>query len=70
MVVKKITLISFLTWIPIAKVNKLYDAGHTIKYMTALVLVVELTTDHQQKNNLLNGEQNISELDVGNKPSL
>ena len=56
-------------WIPIAKVNKLYDAGHTIKYMTApTVLVVELTTELSSEEQLAKWGAKYHELDVGNKP--
>ena len=51
----------------IAKVNALYDAGHTIKYMTARGAVSKVDYYHLTKDQLTDWGAKFHELSVGKK---
>jgi len=52
----------------IAKVNKLHEAGHTIKYMTARGITSGIDYFKLTNNQLVEWGAKFDELDVGNKP--
>jgi len=52
----------------IAKVNALYDAGHTIKYMTARGITSGIDYTVLTQEQLTKWGAKYHELDVGNKP--
>tara|TARA_R100001594_G_scaffold146599_1_gene198227 strand:- start:5076 stop:5387 length:312 start_codon:yes stop_codon:yes gene_type:complete len=52
----------------IEKINKLYDDGHTIKYMTARGAVSKKDYRQLTENQLKDWGAKYHELDVGNKP--
>tara|TARA_B100001063_G_scaffold246584_1_gene286430 strand:+ start:1408 stop:1704 length:297 start_codon:yes stop_codon:yes gene_type:complete len=52
----------------IEKINKLYDEGHTIKYMTARGAVTKMDWRELTETQLKEWGCKYHELDVGNKP--